>query len=85
MFEQGRSAARGQMATRGLYVFEHTGKLGNAHAHALFARLTIRRTGGEAAGPARDFDAYSVAFDGQAVAMSQRLAADPEVTLTRVV
>jgi CRISPR-associated protein Cas7/Csd2 subtype I-C len=35
MFEHDRSAARGQMSTRGLYVFEHDSKLGNAHAHTL--------------------------------------------------
>lgn len=39
MFEHDRSAARGQMATRGLYVFEHESKLGNAHAHTLFDRI----------------------------------------------
>lgn len=36
MFEHDRSAARGEMSTRGLYVFEHASELGNAHAHALF-------------------------------------------------
>jgi CRISPR-associated protein Csd2 len=36
MFEHDRSAARGEMSTRGLYVFEHSSDLGNAHAHALF-------------------------------------------------
>lgn len=39
MFEHDRSAARGQMATRGLYVFKHDSKLGNAHAHSLFERI----------------------------------------------
>lgn len=39
MFEHDRSAARGQMSTRGLYVFKHDGKLGNAPAHALFERI----------------------------------------------
>lgn len=36
MFEHDRSAARGEMATRGLYVFKHDSELGNAPAHALF-------------------------------------------------
>ena len=36
MFEHDRSAARGEMATRGLYVFKHEGKLGNAPAYSLF-------------------------------------------------
>lgn len=39
MFEHDRSAARGEMATRGLYVFEHESELGNAHAHSLFDRI----------------------------------------------
>lgn len=39
MFEHDRSAARGEMATRGLYVFKHESKLGNAPAHRLFERI----------------------------------------------
>lgn len=39
MFEHDRSAARGEMATRGLYVFKHDSKLGNAPAHSLFERI----------------------------------------------
>jgi CRISPR-associated protein Csd2 len=82
MFEHDRSAARGQMSTRGLYVFEHDSELGNAHAHALFDRLAIVRTG-DAAAPARDFGAYSVAFDGRALAIGESVAAAQGVTLTR--
>lgn len=43
MFEHDRSAARGEMATRALVVFEHEGKLGNAHADALFGRVRTWR------------------------------------------
>jgi CRISPR-associated protein Csd2 len=43
MFEHDRSAARGEMSTRGLYVFEHASELGNAHAHALFDRIGVSR------------------------------------------
>lgn len=43
MFEHDRSAARGMMATRGLYVFEHNSKMGNAHSHELFDRVTITK------------------------------------------
>lgn len=43
MFEHDRSAARGMMATRGLYVFEHADKMGSAHAHELFSRISIER------------------------------------------
>jgi CRISPR-associated protein Csd2 len=61
MFEHDRSAARGQMATRGLYVFKHNNELGNAHAHALFDRLTVtRREGVEVA---RSYGDYDVAFN----------------------
>jgi len=85
MFEHDRSAARGQMSTRGLYVFKHDSELGNAHAHALFDRLVVARSTGhnDASTPARDFAAYSVAFDGQTLAMGQSIQAAPGVTLTR--
>ena len=43
MFEHDRSAARGEMSTRGLYVFKHDSELGNAHAHDLFDRVSIKR------------------------------------------
>ncbi|MBL8289157.1 MAG: type I-C CRISPR-associated protein Cas7/Csd2 [Rubrivivax sp.] len=82
MFEHDRSAARGQMSTRGLYVFEHESELGNAHAHALFDRLAAGRTG-DAAGPARDFGAYSITFDGRALAIGESADAGPGVRLTR--
>ena len=43
MFEHDRSAARGEMASRKLIVFRHASALGNAAAHALFERVTVRR------------------------------------------
>lgn len=43
MFENDRSAARGLMSVRGLYIFKHDSKYGNAPAHALFERITIER------------------------------------------
>jgi CRISPR-associated protein Csd2 len=83
MFEHDRSAARGEMSTRGLYVFKHDSELGNAHAHALFDRLAITRRG-DAATPARDFTAaYAVTFDGNEVPVGASLQAAPGVTLTR--
>lgn len=60
MFEHDRSAARGEMATRGLYVFKHQGKLGNAQAHELFERVNISR---QTQGFARDFKDYKVEID----------------------
>ena len=46
MFEHDRSAARGEMTTRGLYVFQHDSELGNAPAHALFERVQVQRNMG---------------------------------------
>lgn len=57
MFEHDRSAARGEMAARGLYVFKHDGALGNAPAHQLFDRITVDRT---TEGPARNFTDFKV-------------------------
>ncbi|MDP2030272.1 MAG: type I-C CRISPR-associated protein Cas7/Csd2 [Thiobacillus sp.] len=42
MFEHDRSAARGEMTTRGLYVFKHESELGNAPAHTLFERVQAK-------------------------------------------
>lgn len=82
MFEHDRSAARGEMSTRGLYVFKHQSELGNAPAHALFDRLTVERKGDDVA---RDFGAYSVLFDGQSVAVGEHAIADqPNVKLIRM-
>ena len=61
MFEHDRSAARGEMATRGLYVFKHDSQLGNAHAHDLFARIQPKRKA-DVLVP-RDFDNYQVSVD----------------------
>ena len=46
MFEHDRAAARGEMTTRGLYVFKHDSELGNAPAHALFERIKVQRKPG---------------------------------------
>jgi CRISPR-associated protein Csd2 len=61
MFEHDRSAARGEMTTRGLYVFEHDSELGNARAHALFSRIKVARKAEVAV--ARDFSDYDVIVD----------------------
>jgi CRISPR-associated protein Csd2 len=74
MFEHDRSAARGEMASRKLIVFEHASPLGNAPAHDLFDRVRIERVSdGEAyplgdkrldnAPPARRFADYRVTVD----------------------
>ena len=58
MFEIDRSAARGEMTARGLYVFEHESALGNAPSHRLFETVTIRRR--DDSRPARSFGDYEV-------------------------
>jgi len=83
MFDHDRSAARGEMATRGLYVFEHESELGNAPAYALFDRLTVTRSGA-ADEVARAFDAFEVAFDGSPVEIGALIAVQPGVTLRRL-
>ncbi len=61
MFEHDRSAARGEMSTRGLYVFKHDSELGNASAHALFERIQPKlKEGGTSP---RAFSDYEVIVD----------------------
>jgi CRISPR-associated protein Csd2 len=61
MFENDRSAARGEMASRKLVVFEHENALGNAPAHSLFERVKIVRK--DESRPARAFSDYAVTLD----------------------
>lgn len=61
MFEHDRSAARGEMTTRGLYVFKHASKLGNALAHSLFGRVQAKLK--DQSKPPRDFSDYEVSID----------------------
>lgn len=63
MFEHDRSAARGDMSTRGLYVFKHNTALGNAPAHTLFDRIQIERNIENADAPARTFSDYKVSIN----------------------
>ncbi|MCA3223397.1 MAG: type I-C CRISPR-associated protein Cas7/Csd2 [Burkholderiales bacterium] len=62
MFEHDRSAARGEMTTRGLYVFKHDSELGCAHAHALFDRVQVARK--KEVQAARGFSDYDVTVNG---------------------
>ncbi len=62
LFEHDRSAARGEMAARRLIVFKHEHPMGNAPAHALFERVTVKRNGDDSA-PARSFTDYVVGID----------------------
>lgn len=65
MFEHDRSAARGMMSTRDLIVFEHSSALGDAPAHSLFDRVSVRQK--DAARPAREFRDFEVRVDTEAL------------------
>lgn len=56
MFEFDRSAARGEMASRALYAFEHSSSLGNAASFSLFDRITAQAI----LSPARKFGDYRI-------------------------
>ena len=72
-----RSATRGEMACRGLYVFSHESKLGNAAAHRLFGLIKTPPSGVKAP---RSFDDYSVSLP-----LEGKLEDIPGVTLTALV
>jgi CRISPR-associated protein Csd2 len=57
MFDHDRSASRGEMNCRGLYVFKHDSLLGNAPAHQLFERVSVKS---KIDGFTRDFSDYVV-------------------------
>jgi CRISPR-associated protein Csd2 len=61
MFDQDHSAARGEMATQRLVVFEHQSQLGNAPSHKLFERVTVAPN--DPGQPPREFRDYIVAVD----------------------
>ncbi len=72
-----RSASRGEMACRGLYVFSHESSLGNAAAHRLFDLVKVPPSAAEAP---RSFSDYVVTRPADGA-----LAGIPGVTLTTVV
>ena len=74
MWDLDRSASRGMMACRGLYVFTHENGLGNAPAHQLFDRIQAKRK--EGVETPRQFTDYTVAVDEKAL---------DSVTLTKLV
>jgi CRISPR-associated protein Csd2 len=78
MFDHDRSAARGEMSTRGLYVFKHEGELGDAPAHTLFDLIQVAQN--DASSPARDFTDFAVT-----VPAAGSLEGYPRVTLERIV
>jgi len=58
MWDIDRSASRGLMATRGLYVFEHDSALGSAPAHDLFDLIDVPPLGADKA--PRSFKEYKI-------------------------
>jgi CRISPR-associated protein Csd2 len=56
-----RSASRGMLALRGLYVFSHENALGNAPAHSLFDRIHVNLNAGVQA--PRHIGDYTVTID----------------------
>ena len=58
MFEHDRSAARGLMGTRKLFIFEHTSKMGDAPVQELFDAVTAKRK--DQTKPARSFSDYEI-------------------------
>ncbi|WP_320007154.1 type I-C CRISPR-associated protein Cas7/Csd2 [Maridesulfovibrio sp.] len=66
MFDHDHSAARGKMNARGLVVFKHETKLGNAPAHKLFDTVSVEKNN-NTDGPARAFSDYTVKVDESAV------------------
>lgn len=61
MFEDDRSAARGKMCMRKLYVFRHDSSLGNAPSHILFEKIHVDKKE-EVIAP-RKFSDYTVTVD----------------------
>lgn len=75
MWDLDHSASRGLMACRGLYIFSHDKDLGNAPAHTLFDRLTVKLNDGIEA--PRQFGDYTITVQEDSL---------PEgVTLTQLV
>ncbi len=62
MFENDRSAARGKMCLRKLYVFKHDSALGNAPAHVLFDKIKVEKKA-EITAP-RSFGDYNITIEG---------------------
>ena len=61
MFDHDRSAARGEMTARGLYIFQHSSQLGNAPAHSLFERISAKLQ--DPSKPPRNFSDYQLSIN----------------------
>lgn len=65
MFDHDRSATRGKMASRKLFIFEHSSPFGNALAHKLFDCIKVKRINDST--PSRSFSDYEIIVDTNAV------------------
>ena len=63
MFEHDRSAARGKMCVRKLYVFKHDSEIGNAPAQVLFEKINIKVS--DDVSVPRHFSDYEISVDSQ--------------------
>jgi CRISPR-associated protein Csd2 len=79
MWDLDRSASRGLMNPRGLYVFTHDNKLGNAPSHQLFDLIRPSRNGNGAS--PRKFEDYDVECPAEGSLENHGF---PGVTLTRL-
>jgi CRISPR-associated protein Csd2 len=61
MFEHDRSAARGKMISRKLFIFKHASELGNAPSHLLFDSISVQKNNGDE--PTRHFSDYKIFVD----------------------
>ncbi len=77
LFDQDRSASHGEMELRGLYLFEHKDKLGNAPAHRVFDTIQLPHVPS-----ARSFTEYEAAIIMKPEDGSEPL---PGVTCWRIV
>jgi len=86
MFEFDRSAARGEMTVRGLWVFSHENAKGNAPAHRLFEVVQAKLR--EDVETPREFSDYSVVAPVAEINKPFDMAVDPYkltgITLTRL-
>jgi CRISPR-associated protein Csd2 len=65
MFDHDRSATRGRLTPRGLYVFTHPDTFGAAPAHRLTERITATRTNPDT--PPREFNDYNITVNDNAL------------------
>jgi CRISPR-associated protein Csd2 len=81
MFDLDRSAARGLMTTRGLYVFKHDSKLGSAPAHRLFESISVKLKEGVVS--PRSFNDYIVTVpDQSALPKGVELLGPPQLAVS---